>query len=150
MIINVNYSIVKQINISIYGGNIMNVHLTLKYCIITILLILWLSSPTLAAELWTKADMAREAAFVAVTVIDWSQTLKTADHPEKWTENNPILGEHPSRGKVNTYFPAGILLHAVIAYALPRPYREWWQYTWIGVETAAVGKNLSVGIGISF
>ena len=118
--------------------------------VLIITLFVCIAHPVLAADPWTRADTYREVAYVIITTADWSQTLQSADHPEKWTEMNPILGKHPSRSRVNTLIPLGMVLHAGIAYILPRPYREWWQYAWIGIETAAVGKNLSVGIGIGF
>jgi len=118
--------------------------------VLIITLFILIAQPVFAADPWTREDTYREAAFAAITVADWSQTLQIADHPEKWKELNPILGSHPSRGEVSIYMGTSIILHAAIAYILPQPYRTWWQYAWIGIETAAVGQNLSVGIGIGF
>jgi hypothetical protein len=118
--------------------------------VLIITLFVCIVHPVLAADLWTKTDTYREITFVAITIADWNQTLHVADHPEKWKELNPILGEHPSRGEVSIYMGTSIILHAAIAYILPQPYRTWWQYAWIGIETAAVGNNLSVGIGIGY
>jgi len=99
---------------------------------------------------WTRADSMREASYLALHVLDWGQTLDIADHPEKFYERNPILGEHPSRGEVNRYFAAGMVLHPVVSYLLPRPYREWWQYSTIGLEMVVVGNNARIGIGMGF
>lgn len=99
---------------------------------------------------WTRADSAREAAYLALHVADWGQTLDIADHPEKWHETNPVLGSHPSRGEVNGWFAATALLHPVVSYLLPKPYREMWQYGTIGLELYCVGNNYSVGIGYGF
>lgn len=115
----------------------------------TLILILLLASPALADE-WTRADTYREVAYLALHCADWSQTLTIADNPQKWNETNPILGSHPSRGDVNTYFIATGLLHPVISYVLPRPWREVWQYGTIGLEVVVVGNNARIGIGFSF
>ena len=110
---------------------------------------LLLSCPAFAGE-WTKADTAREVAYLALHVADWGQTLEIADHPEKWHENNPVLGDHPSRGQVNAYFIATGLLHPVVSYLLPHPYRTWWQYSTIALEVVVVGNNARIGIGFGF
>lgn len=99
---------------------------------------------------WSRADTYREMAFVGVMALDWSTTLTIADHPGNWREINPILGEHPSRGKVNTYFASAIAGHAIIAYLLPPKYRVWWQYGWIGLEAGVDAKNLTTGISLSW
>lgn len=99
---------------------------------------------------WTQADSAREAAYLALHVVDWGQTLDIADHPEKWHERNPVLGDHPSRGRVNVWFAGTALLHPVISYVLPKPYREAWQYGTIGVEVWCVGGNAKLGVGMGF
>ena len=43
------------------------------------------------------------AAYLALHLVDWGQTLDIAKHPEAHYEYNPILGKHPSVRKVNTY-----------------------------------------------
>ena len=73
---------------------------------------------------WTKADTARQAAFVTVTAMDWMQTRQIAQNPDKYRELNPILGEHPSTGEVDVYFAAAIAAHTGIAMALPPDYRR--------------------------
>jgi len=114
---------------------------------------LLLSCPAFAGE-WTKADTAREVAYLALHVADWGQTLEIADHPEKWHENNPVLGDHPSRGQVNAYFIATGLLHPVVSYGLrkytPDGWVQAWQYVTIGIEVGATANNLKLGIGFGF
>jgi hypothetical protein len=95
---------------------------------------------------WTKADYAREAAFVGLTIIDWGQTRNIAKHPDDYGESNPILGRHPSVGRVNTYFPLAIAGHIIATHYIPHPYRPWWQYIWIAREGYAVGRNYSFGV----
>ena len=99
---------------------------------------------------WTRADSAREAAYLALHVADWGQTLDIADHPERWHEHNPVLGDHPSRSRVNLWFAGTAVLHPVISYVLPDDLRPYWQYGTIGLELYCVGNNYSVGIGMGF
>lgn len=115
-----------------------------------VVLLVVLVPMTVSADEWTKADTAREAAYLALHVADWGQTLDIADHPERWHETNPVLGSHPSRGEVNGWFAATALLHPVVSYLLPKPYREMWQYGTIGLELYCVGNNYSIGIGYGY
>jgi hypothetical protein len=102
------------------------------------------------ADAWTKADTYREAAYLALHVVDWGQTLTIADNPDKWHEHNPVLGTHPSRGEVNNYFILTGLLHPVVSYILPRPYREIWQYSTIVLQIGVTANNARIGIGMGF
>lgn len=99
---------------------------------------------------WTKADTAREAAYLALHVVDWGQTLEIADNPGQYHEHNPVLGSHPSRGEVNRWFAITGLLHPVVSYALPDEVRPYWQYGTIGIEVICIGNNVSLGIGMGF
>lgn len=100
---------------------------------------------------WTKADTAREAAYLALHGVDWGQTLYIADHPGEYHERNRLMfSEHPSRGEVNLKFAVGAVLHPLVSYLLPDEYRPWWQYGTIGLEAACVGNNISLGIGMGF
>ena len=99
---------------------------------------------------WTQADSAREAAYLALHVVDWGQTLEIADNPGQYHERNPVLGDHPSRGRVNAWFAGTALLHPVVSYLLPDDLRPYWQYGTIGLEMYCVGNNVSLGIGMGF
>lgn len=113
------------------------------------LIILTLCVPCSASD-WTRADTAWQAASSALIVADWMQTRQIAAHPERWTETNPILGEHPSRGEVDAYFAACLIGNAAVAYMLPSPYRRWWQGATIAVQGYFVARNHSLGIRINF
>lgn len=99
---------------------------------------------------WTRGDTIREVSWEVLHVIDWGQTLEIARYPYRYSEYNPILGKHPSVGKVNLYMGAWVILHPVISYLLPKDYRKVWQYISIGVSAGCVGKNFSAGIGVRF
>jgi len=63
--------------------------------------------------------------------------------PGAYEERNPILGKHPSVGKVDTYMAISTVGNAVIAYTLPHPYRRYWQVGWIGATGFFVTFNFS-------
>src|SRR3990167_2148379 len=98
------------------------------------------------ADEWTKADTYRQAAVTTLLVADWAQTRYIAKRPcenagggtqcqDPYLEKGlalPFIGEHPSVGRVNSYFIAGILGNYAISHTLPRDWRNAWQYFWIG------------------
>jgi hypothetical protein len=99
---------------------------------------------------WTKGDTARHAVLTGTMLIDALQTAKIAREPQRWQEHNPVLGRHPSEDWVAVYFGAAYLLTTLMAIALPPPWRAAWQYVVIGVETACIGNNMSIGLGVGF
>ncbi|MEK7593512.1 MAG: hypothetical protein AAB464_02245 [Patescibacteria group bacterium] len=99
---------------------------------------------------WTNKDTAREVVYSALHIADWGQTRYIAKNPQKFYERNPLLGKHPSVGKVDTYFFGGLVAHAAISYILPPKYRWVWQYVGIGMEGGAVAHNASIGIKFEF
>ncbi len=115
---------------------------------------LFISSPAYAGEVWftpfTWYDYTLEATYFGVTSMDWSQTQQIANNPSRYYETNPFLGRHPSLANVNILIPSSMALHALIAYALPKPFREVWQMAWIGIETDMVQHNASLGLKIKF
>ncbi|HET8689056.1 MAG TPA: hypothetical protein VFM18_20795 [Methanosarcina sp.] len=108
-----------------------------------------LSFPAMADE-WTQADATREAVYLAVDIIDWAQTRNIARNPNKWYEQNNILGNHPSVEKVDAYFATMALAHIAISYALPSEYRRTFQYITIGIEIGYIHHNYSMGINAKF
>lgn len=99
---------------------------------------------------WTKADTLWQVSYSLLHSADWAQTRYVARHPQKFYEANPILGKHPSIGKVNLYFGATLVGHAAISYILPKPYRRYWQIFWMGVEVGCVTYNFSGGVKFDF
>lgn len=99
---------------------------------------------------WDKADTLREITWQALHFIDYGQTLDIARKPYRYEESNPILGKHPSVGRVHTYMIASAILHFGISYALPDKWREAWQYITIGISGGMVVSNFSAGVRVSF
>ena len=97
---------------------------------------------------WSNADSYREAAFAGLVMIDWSQTLYGADHPQQYSEQNPVLGRHPSRSDVNIYMPVGMAAHAGVRCLWPPSWRTYWQWGTIGIEAVTDAHNAAIGVGI--
>jgi len=118
--------------------------------LIVLLLILLFPSVAFSADEWTRSEMAWEAAWQFSHGIDWLQTRYIAEHPDDYSEINPILGDHPSKHEVNVYFAAGAILHPIVSHYLPRKYRRIWQKVTFSASAACVGWNFSIGVGLEF
>src|SRR6266700_5383697 len=103
-----------------------------------------------AAPEWSKADVGRELAFGTLLAVDWAQTREIAAHPERYDERNPVIGEHPSSGRVDAYMLAAGALHLGIANLLSGDWRSAWQWGGIVIEAGAIGSNYLIGIGVPF
>ena len=127
----------------------------MKKFFVLLFLVFFLPSPSCGEDraAWTTTDTSVQAAFVAVTFIDWEQTRSfTCDQDERdhKDETSIFLGAHPSKQKIDLVFGTGVLAHTAIAYLLPHPYRTYWQSFWIGVETEAVYSNYKAGVRFRF
>ncbi len=120
------------------------------------------ASSAAALDPWTKTDTAFQAAVVATQIADWSQT-RYAARSWNWKaegrgngthayykENNPLLGEHPSGDKVDSYFAVSIVGNALVSAILPNPYRRIWQTISIVYEANVVRRNYQVGVRMRF
>ncbi|MCG8473245.1 MAG: hypothetical protein MI742_15500 [Desulfobacterales bacterium] len=95
---------------------------------------------------WNKETTARELCFLFTLYQDWKQTRVIAANPNRFKETNPILGKHPTRSEVDTYFTACALGHAMIAYMLPPRASKIWQTMWIGIQSDVIEGNSEVGV----
>lgn len=109
-----------------------------------------MSNTAIAHDEWTTSDTKRQAVYLTLHTIDWAQTRYIAKNPDKWRELNPLIGEHPSVGRVDGYFATGALLHTGIAYVLPEKWRKGFQYVTIGIEAGITARNYHLGIKTSF
>lgn len=104
-----------------------------------------------SADEWTKSDTGREVVYLILHVADWGQTRNGVHREsEGYWEINPILGKHPSIKRVDTHFTVTAIAHVAIAYALPRKWREAFQYTTAGIEAVFVIDNNSIGLRVDF
>ena len=95
---------------------------------------------------WQPADTYRELTFLAVDAADYAQTRTIARNPHSYIEYNTALGNHPSLGRVGTYFAAGAVMQLGVSIALPKDWRAGFQYLSIGFESAVVTHNAKIGI----
>ena len=118
-------------------------------CVATFLVISrFAAAEDMEKDRWTVQDTIVELAFLGVWEVDRRQTLEIADNPKKYYEKNRVLGRHPTRQQVNTYFLLGGALHAAIAYYLPRDAKiPFWGLTF-GHELAAVVRNRAIGLSV--
>ena len=123
----------------------------MKRILLSFIIILALPNLSLAwKDDWTKADTIREVAWQVIHVIDWGQTLEIARQPDKFYELNPIMGKHPSVGKVNAYMAISAITHAGISYVLPKKYRVYYQWITFSVSSACIINNFNVGLRVKF
>lgn len=99
---------------------------------------------------WSKGDVAREAVFLATEYVDWRQTRYIAKHPERYTEINPILGEHPSADEVDRLFVATTVAHLAIVSTIPPKWRPAFQWFTVGFQTSSIGRNWQIGVRLGF
>lgn len=114
------------------------------------ILLLGLPSNSLAFDDWSKRDYALEATWIAIHTVDWGLTLDIAKNPDKYHEMNPIIGRHPSVGKVNSYMFASTIIHPVFVHILPSKWRPYFQAFTIGISSACVINNFNIGLHINF
>lgn len=108
-----------------------------------LLLILLLPVPCYAID--TK-DIILEASWQALHYIDYRQTIEIAEHPDQFKERNPILGSHPSKGTVNTYFAITSALHLIAFYIIPDKYRDTMEIITLMGTSACVMNNYRIGV----
>jgi len=115
-----------------------------------LLIIICLPISAQAADKWTKAEIGLQTLSTSLQIIDWGQTLDIADKPDQYSEINPIVGEHPSRGRVNTYFAVSVLSNILIAHLLPSTWRKVWLGSRIAVSGYLINKSYGIGLRINF
>lgn len=105
---------------------------------------------TATAGEWTEDQKRMGAALAAVSVVDWAQTRYIADNPDRFHETNPIMGRHPSIGRVDRYFATSVLVGAVVLDALPSEYRDYALKAGLVLEVLVVSNNARIGVGVKF
>lgn len=95
---------------------------------------------------WTKTNTALELAWFGVQFIDYKQTGHIVDDPSYHENNTLLLDKHPSQGQVNRVFMVTSILHPLISWMLPSPYREWWQGGTLAIHGIVVINNWHEGL----
>ena len=109
-----------------------------------------LAAVQVADDKWTVEERTTFAVSSVLLVADWAQTRQIARNAQSFRETNPILGEHPSMGRVNAYFATALLLNYAIGRSLDRGWRSAWFLGVQSVEASVVQRNLSIGLTLSF
>ncbi len=122
----------------------------MKRTILLTFIIICMTSPLHAADCWDKTDIGLGITATALLMADLGQTHCIADNPQQFRERNPIMGSHPSRGKVDAYFAGSAIGLLAVAHFLPLKWRKVWLTGWIILEAGTVIANQSIGIGIRF
>lgn len=103
-----------------------------------------------ATDPWTRNQKIMYGASLGLKAIDYGQTLDIASKPEEYDEINPMIGEHPSRGRVTSYFIGSTIVHTLISHVLPTKYRTTWLLSSIVVSAYLVNHNYSIGLRVNF
>lgn len=102
------------------------------------------------AQSWTPEQKTLGAMYMTAHVIDWGQTRAIAKNPQRWVEMNPLIGPHPSLGRVNTYFALAPVIGYFALDALPSEHRTLALKVLTVMEITTVGRNHYIGIRVSF
>lgn len=112
------------------------------------LCLLLLAMPAQARD-WTNEELGWGAAAAAVRLADWAQTRNIVRNPDRFREVNPIIGEHPSMGRVDGVFILGSALLFAAAHYFPE-YRRSILQVYVVIGSGVVARNASIGVKMSF
>lgn len=99
---------------------------------------------------WTTEQKAMSGAFLTLWAADYGQTRTIAQHPERWVEYNPVIGKHPTLGRVNLYFLAAPIISGVLLDNVSSTERTWALRVLTSLEVGLVAHNAHIGIRASF
>src|SRR5881397_1830875 len=100
---------------------------------------------------WTPSHTALASAFAITLLIDAAQTRALAR--QGWNgfrEANPLLGEHPSVGRVNTYTAVAGLTVLGAAAVMPPRVRPWLLGAALAVQAVTIRGSVQQGLPIRF
>ena len=93
-------------------------------------------------------EIAKEATYIVLNLIDREQTLDIKNHPYMYEKvSSGIYGDHPSDDRVNLIMSIGVIGHPLVTWWLPKKLRPVWQGATIGVEAMIVYENDKKGLG---
>jgi hypothetical protein len=108
----------------------------------------WVALPADSKD-WTPYEKQLLAADLVLHVCDWAQTREIARDQVRYYEGNALLGESPSKSRVDNYFIGSALLTAAASHLLPR-YRRLILTGVLVIEASVVAHNQSIGVAIKF
>lgn len=83
-----------------------------------------------------------------ILTIDWLQTRYIARHPDQFHELNPLIGRHPSIGRVNVHFLSILLLGGWLIQN--NICNNSCVTLYVGFGALNVARNFSIGIRMEF
>jgi hypothetical protein len=101
------------------------------------------------ADDWTPQQKTIAAIGLTATVIDYGQTRYIASHPGL-VEYSPLMGRHPSNGRIALNFIVLPAISYLIADNLSSEHRTVFLYAVTGIEIGMVGRNAYLGYGVKF
>lgn len=124
----------------------------MKKIIFGLMMILGITSNLFAWEPdpWTTQDTVLQGSLVSLSIIDYCQTLEYVKYPERGIEQNPLIGEHPTRKRMILFGATTLTIHTGIAYLLPKQYRTTWQMIGVSIEGFNVMRNFQVSAAIYY
>jgi len=121
----------------------------MKTLIIILILLFPLSSN--AADKWTKTEIGLQVLSTGLQIIDWGTTLDIVDREDEgYYELNPLLGKHPSKGAVNTYFAISVASNILLSHFLSNDGRKWWLSGRIIISGYLINNNYGIGLKVNF
>jgi hypothetical protein len=100
---------------------------------------------------WNRSHTALASVFVVTLLIDAAQTRALARGGwSNFRESNPLLGERPSVGRVNSYTALAGLSVLGAAAALPPRLRPWLLGAAIAVQAVTIHSSMRQGLPIRF
>jgi hypothetical protein len=99
---------------------------------------------------WSGSDIVLAGAFTTTLLLDASQTRGLARGGwDRFREANPLLGPHPSVGRINAYTAIAGLTVLGAAAIVPTRARPWLLGAALLVEAFTVARNAREGIAIT-
>jgi len=120
-------------------------------CILIFLTLFLFSTNVRANEPWDHYDKFMFMNFLALSVVDWGQTVDISKRPNEYYEKyNFILKGHPPTWKTHAYFATSILANYLIVDILPKKLRKVWLGGGIALELFMTANNASIGLNMRF
>jgi len=98
---------------------------------------------------WTTTEIIKEVATVSLLTLDYKQTMSIR-HYSHGAEANPILGHHPSDGRVKAYFETVTVGQLALANYLGHDNRNLLLNGTILLELGTTARNYKLGYYVKF